>query len=343
MNLYLFPQAANDLNGYSIAVNAGYLHCHPKEDDVVVWYTTYPMDKMWYVRDSDYILKRPQGITLRRVYNVLTHKNSCQPSVSDLSFLRGKRFDIIHCDDVLFYPAVRKIFPEAKITVKFHNCFARILDRLNLVGIPVSTKYKTALRNMYHVERSAMRDSKVYKIFISKEDRSYYTSHFGKISDSEVFSFSPTLESVIKNRNRELHLDHRLVWFGGVEAHKKSSIEWFINSVFPKLREKKNDIEFHLWGARTEQFDCLKEGVFGHGFYTGDGLPSETSLYVNPDIIGGGVKIKLLTNFDKGIPFITSPFGFEGYGQELIDNKYCTVAEESNWDLIILKLLETYV
>ena len=342
MNLYLFPQAANNLNGYSIAVDAGYKACNPSAEDVVVWYTTYPKDKMWYLRESDFIINRPRGLTLRRVYNVLTRKNSCQPSVSDLSFLEGKQFDTIHCDDVLFYPAIRKMFPNSKITVKFHNCFARILDRLNLVDIPVTMRYRVALRNMYHVERSAMRDNNVYKIFISDEDRNYYTSHFGKTSDSEVFSFSPSLNTVQNKRNRPLHFDHKLIWFGGVEAHKTASIQWFIEKVLPKLKEDIKDIEFHLWGSRTEQFDSPEKGIYGHGFYNGEGLPSETSLYVNPDIIGGGVKIKLLTNFEKGIPFITSPYGFEGYSYELVDNKYCTVAEEDNWVSVVLDMLRKY-
>jgi len=91
-------------------------------------------------------------------------------------------------------------------------------------------------------------------------------------------------------------------------------------------------LEFHLYGKGTTDLNNTDNGVFGHGFYKGDGMPFKNEgLYINPDIIGGGVKIKLLSYFENGVTFLTSPFGYEGYPEDLIDNQYCFVKESHNW------------
>lgn len=67
-------------------------------------------------------------------------------------------------------------------------------------------------------------------------------------------------------------------------------------------------------------------------------MPSYTSLYINPDIIGGGIKLKLQTLIEAGVPFISSVFGFEGYSHSIIDNRYIIVEEEANWVKKLLNL-----
>ena len=82
--------------------------------------------------------------------------------------------------------------------------------------------------------------------------------------------------------------------------------------------------------------------VFGHGFYNKDGMPFlGEALYINPDIIGGGVKIKLQNYFESAAPFITTPYGFEGYSKELIDNKYCYVVEKESWLETIISIFKS--
>lgn len=195
---------------------------------------------------------------------------------------------------------------------------------------------------MYHLERDVMNDDNVYKIFISDEDRYYYTSNYGKISDSEIFGYEVDEQKMLRNR-KELVLDNRLIWYGGVESHKKAAITWFIKIVLPRIKLAYPHIEFHLWGKGTEQFDDNSNAIFGHGFYDGDGMPSETSLYINPDIIGGGIKLKLMSLLESGMPVISSPFGFEGYPSSLIDGIYCSVIEDDKWADAIVDLLNRYV
>lgn len=342
MNLFLFPEAASLNNGYGIAVEYAYKRLKPKDDDIVVWYTDLPKSKMMHVKDNDIILKRNSFFSARSVLNVLSGKDRTELPLKGLDFLKEFDFDNIHCDEVIFYRALRRLYPNRFISLRFHNCFSRIYDRKRLLKISLDWKYETKLKNMYKLEREILNDKNVHKIFLSDEDRFYYTSNFGRTCDSETWPLIPNSILIYQNRLQDVSFNHKLVWFGGVESHKAASIKWLINEVLPKIKKHIPDIELHLYGRNTEKFDAPRNNVYGYGFYNGEGVPEKNALYVNPDIIGGGVKIKLIDLIEGAVPFITTPFGFEGYSRNLVDFKYCHVVETDDWANYIIKLIKVH-
>jgi len=159
-------------------------------------------------------------------------------------------------------------------------------------------------------------------------------------SDASVWDFKLDLNKAIENRSN-ISFDNKLVWLGGIQDHKMGSMIWFIENVFPKVKEIIPNVEFHLWGMNTNKYDNPSQKIFGHGFYVGEDIPFKNSaLFVNPDIIGGGVKLKLKNLFENGIPFITTPFGFEGYNKNSVDGRYCIVTEMDSWVETITNLLK---
>lgn len=339
MNLFLFPEAANCNNGYGFAVERDFLRLQPLKDDIIVWYTILKKDDMHYIRDNDIIIQKNKMLSPKSVYNIIFGKDRTELLAKELIFLRGKSFDKIFCGDTIFYNAIRELFPNTYLHVRFHNCFARICDRKNLLGRTLDWKYDRKLKSMYKTERKIFNDLNAYKIFISDEDRDYYVSMFGRNDDSESWLMEPDLFSMNKYRN-DFRYEKKIVWFGGVESHKKASLEWFVNEVFPCILSKIPEVEFHLWGRGTDNYDNQSQHIYGHGFFDGDGVPLNNALYINPDIIGGGVKIKLLNLIEAGVPFISSYFGFEGYSHDLIDNKYIIVEEEDKWAERIIEILK---
>lgn len=324
MNLYIFPEAASHHNGYGIGVDFAYKKLKPQKDDLVVWYTKEK--DIPYLKSNDVVISKNISV-FKRVKNVLRGRPSTELDVNDLLFLKGQEFEHIHCDEILFFHALRKLFPKAHMTVRLHNVFSRILERKKLLNLKLDFKFNLVLHLCRKSEVEIMRDGNCRKIFISQEDREYYTSMFGVYGDSEVWPYIP----IIAQKPKWVTFDEKLVWFGGVDAHKTSSLVWFIENVFLPIREVNKNIEFHLFGGGTEQFDSHENNIHGHGYFYGDGFPIANALYVNPDIIGGGIKMKLLDLFQEGIPFITTPFGFEGYDKMLVDNKMCYVEEPECW------------
>lgn len=339
MDLYLFPEAASLNNGYGIGVDFAYKKMRPKKNDIIVWYTILKKQDMMYLRDEDIVIKKNSFYSIDSVRNILLGKDRTELSYSKLSFLKDYDFNNIHCDEVIFYRALRKIYPNKIITLRLHNCFSRIYDRQRMLQQKLDWKYMTKLKNMYKLEREIFQDKNVHKIFISEEDRDYYCSTFGKYNDSETWAYTPNIEKAIQNR-RIIKFNHKLVWFGGIESHKKAAIVWFCKEVFPLIKREIPDVEFHLWGRGSQAYCDENNGIYGHGFFDGNGMPLPESLYINPDIIGGGIKLKLQTLIERGIPFISSIFGYEGYSKDLIDNKYIIVEENDKWADTIIKLLK---
>lgn len=341
MNLYLFPALASLDDGYGIAVESDFRRCDPSDEDIVVWRNRYNNVKALYIKDKHYIIDQNPFISWRSIVNILKRTNRSEIKCADLEFLKGKVFDKIFCGDVCYYNAIRKMFPNKEITVRFHNCFARIYERKRITNRHLDIMYSITLRNMYRLERKVMLDDNTKKIFISEEDRAFYTSHFGKYLDSETWQIMPSKEKMESNQKKVLNIRPLLVWFGGVDSHKKASIDWFINSVYSDVKKKVPEVEFHLYGANTDKYNYPENKIFGHGLYKGDdNVPVKDALYINPDIIGGGVKMKLITYFEYGMPFISSIFGFEGFSQTLVDNKFCFVVEDDDWVDTIISLLK---
>lgn len=341
MNLFIYPQAANNKNGYSIGVEYAYNRITPKDDDIVIWYTSYDKKDIWHLREKDIIIKRQGAFSCKSMINIVYGKVRSELNTKDLSFLSEYEFENIYCDEVIFYRALRALFPHKKIQVRFHNCYTRIMCRNQVLKKNLGLKYKLLLKSIVPLETEIFNDKNVYKVFLLDEDRDFYCSMCGVRSDSETWPYKPDNSKMEENR-KGIIIDNRLVWFGGLDSHKESSVKWFINEVLPYLKGYMPEIEFHLWGGGTERFDDKSNNIYGHGFYDGQGLPLEHSLYVNPDIIGGGIKLKLLTLLEQGLPFISTPFGFEGYNKNLIDGLYCNVIEEAKWAEYIIDFLSRY-
>lgn len=339
MNLFIFPELARSNNGYGYAVEKDYLRLSPSNDDIVVWYTV--MDKEDYQKNPEqsFIIQKNDFFSVKSVCNILLGKDRTELWSKELKFLTKYSFDYIFCGDTVLYRAVRKIFPNNQIEVRFHNCFARIYDRKRLLRLSFDFKFDLKLKNMYKLERMIFNDSNSRKIFISKEDYDYYTTMYGKQDDSELWMMDINQEIVNANRKR-FKLDAKIVWYGGVESHKYASLEWFATDVFPIVKKAIPNVEFHLWGRGTHSFDNPQNGIFAHGFFEGDGVPIKNAIYINPDLIGGGVKIKLSTFLENGVPFITTPFGFEGYSTSLIDDFFCVVMEGEKWSETIINFIK---
>jgi hypothetical protein len=338
MNLILFPESANLKNGYGIAVDYAYDKLQPTADDLIIWYTnekTLPKFKL-----GDIVLRRPGIFSFKRLKNMALNKLGAEVVLSDLDIIKNMTFNNIYCDDVIFYRAIRKLFPEKYITVRFHNCFARIQDRKNILKIRENFMFEVKLSEYQKLEREVFRDNNVHKIFLSEEDKAYYTL-MTRRSDCSVWPFKVDKRKAEKNREKVI-FDNKLVWFGGLQDHKMGSMNWFIEDVLPKIKLEIPDLEFHLWGMNTKKLDNPESNIFGHGYYPNEGVPlKNTALFINPDIIGGGIKLKLKSYYEEGVVFITSPFGFEGYSSKLIDNKYCIVADLENWSKVIIATLKS--
>jgi hypothetical protein len=207
------------------------------------------------------------------------------------------------------------------------------------LGLPVDLKYKQILESFSRLEAQIFSDRNIIPIFLCKEDQEFYESITGR-GKSELWQVSVT---PIDNQNdRELLPIKYLVYFGGVDTHKKKSIDHFIQHVFPQIKETIPDLKFHLYGSGTEIYNKAGADIYGHGRYPGNDFPhASDGLYLNPDLTGGGVKIKIKTYIENKIRFLTTPFGFEGYSHDYVDKKYCWLLPMDQWEKGIVEIIDS--
>ncbi len=104
-----------------------------------------------------------------------------------------------------------------------------------------------------------------------------------------------------------------LVCLGSADLRKGLGLRRFLKESWPRVRERVPDACFHIAGAATEGFDDPERGVHGHG-YVEDGVDflRRGAVSVNPQWIGGGLKIKSAVALMAGRALISTSNGVEG-------------------------------
>jgi hypothetical protein len=90
-----------------------------------------------------------------------------------------------------------------------------------------------------------------------------------------------------------------------------------------------------MFGSGSKNWNDPAHGVIGHGFYDGDGLPLDgDALFACPDLLGGGIKIKVGDWLSWGLPIIATPFALDGYQLPQLNNMI--TAEIDDWEDAII-------
>ena len=105
---------------------------------------------------------------------------------------------------------------------------------------------------------------------------------------------------------------------------------WFLNEIYPLIRQRNPDVEFDIIGARPPEaisaFNRLKTGVHVHG-YVDDPTPylENAGVMVVPLRAGSGMRVKILNALSQGIPIVTTHIGCEGI--DVIHDQHLLIAD----------------
>ena len=319
--MLLFPDIPGTKSGYQIAVKSDLDRLQVTDDDVCLFHSSLRADNpsFRYINRPG-IIGRVQNLAKLRVPSDLRLK-----SLDEVLHNFQADFDEIFCGDVTLYNAVRSCFPHSQIAVRFHNFYTKVLQRKAQLRIRVDPSFYVQLRIMQRLERKILLDARSSHIFISYEEQAHAQEFYPDMSTSTVWEI---FDQVWRAPNVNVSKP-RLIWFGGLSSHKKYGVDKFTSDVFPHVRAKIEGCEFHLYGAGTEQYDLREDGIYGHGFYVGNGVPDRNALYVNPDLLGGGVKLKIGHLLSNDCAFISTPYGVEGY--QLPKSENILIRDFDNW------------
>lgn len=325
------PEKPGNSSGYQKAVAADMERISVTGNDTIIYYTNHwPASREMH----HFYIKRPGKLSFKRIWNLLKLRVSNEMVAKDIQkIVSGCSFSEIFCGETTLYRALRKAFPDKHLQVRFHNFYSVLVCRNTFLRykLPLITRLNFFL--LARLEKEILADTNVTPVFITKEEL-----HFFRIIHPAREAYCwPVVPSTY---SRPVHAPTPskplLVWFGGLSAHKSYGIQYFIKYILPALKKSLPEISFHLFGNGTEKLNNEARCIYGHGFYQGAGLPyGPEALYVNPDLLGGGVKLKIGDLLSAGVPFISTPFGVEGY--HILSGENIMIAEIDNWVACIIE------
>lgn len=126
------------------------------------------------------------------------------------------------------------------------------------------------------------------------------------------------------NAGRILHVGS-LLW-----PPTADGLRWFLDEVWPRLRERRPDLEIDVVGPRPPADIAARDGrdlgVRVHGF-VGDLAPllRSAAVMVVPLRAGGGMRVRILNGLAQEVPIVTTPLGVEGIAA--IHDRHLLVAD----------------
>ncbi|HSM34909.1 MAG TPA: glycosyltransferase family 4 protein [Longimicrobiales bacterium] len=104
-----------------------------------------------------------------------------------------------------------------------------------------------------------------------------------------------------------------VVHVGSADLRKGHGLRWFLDAVWPDVRLAAPDARLVLAGRGTERLRRDAAGVSGLGFVEDDReVLRRGTVFVNPQQVGSGVKIKSLVAMAAARCLVTTPKGVEG-------------------------------
>lgn len=222
------------------------------------------------------------------------------------------RIDLIHIEfnELLylsnFAQSIPVIYTEHDISaLSFYKSYYRPVDSIIMRFFDHLKKlrfYKEFYQKVDKILAVSENDKRLIQCFMNEGDISLLPTGV----DLEYFSFK-----------REINNDGKLIfigWFG--HYPNEDAVLYFVNKIFPLVKRVMPAVQFLIIGANiNERIQQLKnvEGVKIIGAVNDvRTYLSESSIFVNPIRLGGGIKGKIIEAMAMGIPVVSTKIGCSG-------------------------------
>ena len=135
------------------------------------------------------------------------------------------------------------------------------------------------------------------------------------IDGIKAFSVIPNIHEV-SDVTRPYELRSHICFVGNFETpHNADAVAYFLSEIFPYVLERNPSVEFHILGYGSEKygqrFQSPQVKVLGSFKHLQEVL-THYRLFVCPMTYGAGVKGKIGSAIEAGVPVVTTPVGAEG-------------------------------
>lgn len=242
---------------------------------------------------------------------------------------RALQFDLIHCDILPLAYTVRNLNGAPKVLTDHDVSYLKAFRMAKLTRNPL-------LKLFMYVEAVKVKrlESSIFKevdigIAVSEVDKKVLRELCPEAKIEVVENgvdtneFKPASERVDENS---------LVWVGGFDNYpNREAIYFFLDKVYPLIREKGRDVRIDLVGGgvtpRLRRIASADPSINVVG-YLNNPLPyiQRAGVFIVPMLSGSGTRLKLLEAMATGNAIVTTSVGCEGI--EGMNRKHYLIADE---------------
>ena len=204
---------------------------------------------------------------------------------------------------------VRHNFPDVRQAVRSHNCLVQGFAGLSRQGSLVHRlAWQIELAKIRRFEQSVFRSADVFWA-ITDDDAAVYERHFGS-RPAGVLGISMDVPRYGGVPSGE---PATVVHIGSADLRKGLGLREFLARGWPLVRARVPHARFVVGGRDTESLSNPLLGVEGLGFVRDDrDVLSRGLVFLNPQQIGAGIKVKSVTAMLSGKALVSTPNGIEG-------------------------------
>jgi glycosyltransferase involved in cell wall biosynthesis len=206
-------------------------------------------------------------------------------------------------------PALRRQFPDTPMALRSHNVMTKAFDGFQREGSLLQRlSWNIELAKISRFERYIYRLADRFWA-LSENDSDEYQRRLSIRSHGVLgVSLDPARYAAIEPGN-PLNVIH----VGSADQRKVVGLTGFIRHVWPSIRAQVPRARLVLAGRGTERLADASDGIDALGYVPDDKTILEKGLiFVNPQQIGSGVKLKSIVAMLAGKALVSTPTGIEG-------------------------------
>lgn len=329
--LVISPEWPGDQDGYQIALRSTLFHFMNQYDHVeYLVISEKPQPEMAFSTENcrfTHIPIRFDGLAARFLKSLFSGvpavcirfcNRSLNKSVGDFlsKKLSDADFDVVYEDvpATALYPVVSSSSRARRHVLRSHNVLSEAFLKFTRQGkIHSRMAWLLETKRIRRFEEQALKKNDAV-FAITENDKEIYESKFPGIHiDYQDVSFSREFFDNCFVMD-ELVDPKKIISIGCYDLRKAHGMNWFVEECFKPVRDETNQsIELILGGKHTQGFNNPKFGVSGLGFVESEqSFMKQGNIFVNPQLVGSGVKLKSLVAMAYGKCLLTTPIGIEG-------------------------------
>jgi glycosyltransferase involved in cell wall biosynthesis len=240
--------------------------------------------------------------------------------------MQAKAFDFIHADQLwmaqyaLFARQSAGTRPSPRMVLDQHNAVFMIPQRM------ADNTRNPLLRRFLHIEAQRLARYEVQTcqqfdqvVWVTREDYQAVAAqldfrslpNFGNLGNTVI---PICVDPAAVRPNRSIPATLQVLFVGGFHwPPNVQGVRWFIQEVLPRLRARIPGVRFCAVGKLPPKNFLTAEGVTAPG-YVDDLEPyyAQSRAFIVPLLAGGGIRVKILDAWMRGLPVVSTRIGAEG-------------------------------